>query len=502
MPGQTPVPIVQLSALLPPWMERELIRRYEFGETVKTIRSPFTIRKNVHYIVENIARQGALGDRLLYHLLEWEPLAGCALIFAGTKRRLNEIAKLIPASIKFVMFTSDQTIQEQEDLFTGLKTSKYPTIVLATEAFGAAVNLPDIRLCIHYGGARSVFVFANQVGRMVRTIDGSTRQIGKSVLLFNDALQWNDWQFGGIKVDGDAVVEYAQAPCKVGFLHCFLDGVASLTTCWDHPDVEPCCGCVSVSMVAKRTQTHTLNQIFDEVKTIEVPPELLSEIRDHTRAAQTFSMTHRVKLNSSIERARSFIDKRVKVRVNACSHLIWGDVSEDCKFCDALCPTCQSHSHGTCKYTGDSPKGLCWTCGVAGQFGGHPKKLKEVCHSPLRYTRAMAWQVWRAYKGMDPILELPVACIKAINESNLGIDLLVGPQAFADWMTNGNDLCTNWMLLLGVVGEFNQQIKLMHYNVIESFPKASQSPFHKSAKVQVRSFVIFILLKPCSRHVM
>jgi hypothetical protein len=32
------------------------------------------------------------------------------------------------------MFSADQTIQEQENLLTGLKTSKDPTIVLATEA--------------------------------------------------------------------------------------------------------------------------------------------------------------------------------------------------------------------------------------------------------------------------------------------------------------------------------------------------------------------------------
>jgi superfamily II DNA helicase RecQ len=168
-----PVPLVLLSATVPPRMEQQL--RIHFGSQFLTIRKS-TVRPELQYQVQAVRRQGDMDAMILATLRRHDEQlrSGRAIVFCLRRQETEDLSSMINhqcgSSLAGYyhggMDPNERTITQDEWMSGSIK------VMVATKAFGMGIDFPGIRVVIHKGMSSSLLDYAQETGRGGR--DGQT----------------------------------------------------------------------------------------------------------------------------------------------------------------------------------------------------------------------------------------------------------------------------------------------------------------------------------------
>jgi hypothetical protein len=219
---QTGVPIVCLSATVPPTLEPAL-KRLIGGPTWRVIRTG-TQKRNIHYRVGCYASKAAALESLKKHVRYYEgqlePVEGILIIVrskgdadeVGSKRKLN-----------CPVYHSDIPDDERDKLSQDWIAGRFTTIV-ATPGLGTGVHHQGCRIVIHFNLPYGMIGFAQDTGRA-----GRANLFGLSIILY-----WKPFptlteeDHSGCQALTDML---ESVRCMRSYMSRFLDGEALSVTC-------------------------------------------------------------------------------------------------------------------------------------------------------------------------------------------------------------------------------------------------------------------------------
>jgi ATP-dependent DNA helicase RecQ len=132
-------------------------------------------RKNLAYIVRHAPDK----RQQLIHILN--SVAGCAIVYARSRRRTKEVTELLSeAGISATFFHAGLDQATKDERQRDWQQDKI-RVMVATNAFGMGIDKPDVRLVIHIDSPDSIEAYFQEAGRAGR--DG---QKAYAVLLYNE----------------------------------------------------------------------------------------------------------------------------------------------------------------------------------------------------------------------------------------------------------------------------------------------------------------------------
>ena len=132
-------------------------------------------RKNLAYIVRHAPDK----RQQLIHILN--SVAGCAIVYARSRRRTKEVTELLcEAGISATFFHAGLDQATKDERQRDWQQDKI-RVMVATNAFGMGIDKPDVRLVIHIDCPDSIEAYFQEAGRAGR--DG---QKAYAVLLYNE----------------------------------------------------------------------------------------------------------------------------------------------------------------------------------------------------------------------------------------------------------------------------------------------------------------------------
>ncbi|MGH7974641.1 MAG: helicase-related protein [bacterium] len=166
-----PVPVILMSASVPPSMVQDLI--HQFHISVKTIRTS-TDRPELKYHVSMTASEQAM-DNLISAELRLFGIGTfvCpdrAIVFTQTVAEAEALSRKINSEFgnsSCLTYTGETINEERKARFESWR-SGVVRIMVATASFSAGVDYSHVRLVIHRGCARSMIAFAQESGRAGR----------------------------------------------------------------------------------------------------------------------------------------------------------------------------------------------------------------------------------------------------------------------------------------------------------------------------------------------
>ena len=207
-------PIIALTATATPQVQDDIIAQLKLAnpERIITGFNRANIALRVRYTPKDADKL-----RELQQLVRASQ--GSAIIYAGTRRKTEEIAEYCNDALKVTTQFYHAGLDDArralvQDAFMHSKAQ----IIVTTNAFGMSVDKPDIRTVIHYTIPSTVEAYYQEVGRAGRDGDPA-----RGVLLYapeDRALQ--EWF-----IDNDA-----PEPSKILHLHCLLRRLATIAPVW------------------------------------------------------------------------------------------------------------------------------------------------------------------------------------------------------------------------------------------------------------------------------
>lgn len=161
-----PVPIVLLSATVPPSMETQLACHYATSRLL-VIRCPVTSRPELLYsvidapnifeaIVARIKKQGFLGKP--------------GIVFCTTRNEAEDVASRLQKKLKVPCLSYHSTLDDdlKQKNQSQFMTDSPVTIMCATSAFGVGIDKANVAFVYHYGIPYSLLDYIQEAGRAAR----------------------------------------------------------------------------------------------------------------------------------------------------------------------------------------------------------------------------------------------------------------------------------------------------------------------------------------------
>lgn len=228
-------PVVLMTATCGPAMQGPMLENLGLG-TIRTIRSR-TDRPEIMY---SIWPGEPLGEgRLPAVIAEWHRtelsrhLSGSksqVIIYVTTKA----IGMRVAAELKLDFFESGTAADEKKRLYMGFRSGQIQAMV-ATQAFGAGIDIDSVDVVIHAGSPRSMVDFAQESGRA-----GRAGQTALSIV-FRTA-GGGRWAEADDNCGGKEMREWLEGSgCRRTGLGRYLDGAS--TQCASVPGARLCDNC-------------------------------------------------------------------------------------------------------------------------------------------------------------------------------------------------------------------------------------------------------------------
>ena len=168
-------PTIALTATATDAVRRDIVEQLDLVDP-KTFITGFA-RDNLFYEVKRPQNDREKGEMLVRFLNE---TPGSGIVYASTRKKTEEVAELINASVSRPSITyhagmaPDERRRAQEDFMSGKVE-----IVVATNAFGMGIDKADVRFVVHYNMPGTLEAYYQEAGRAGR--DG---RLSKCLLLY------------------------------------------------------------------------------------------------------------------------------------------------------------------------------------------------------------------------------------------------------------------------------------------------------------------------------
>ena len=161
--------LLGLTATINPRELNDIISDFNINRN-QIIKSPTTARGEIQIVVVKQFDENKKEERL-WELLKIHNEDKCLVYLYRKyhKRGAEELAKKAreEKNLNAICFHGDMTGIERQEIINQFKTNK-ANIIFATNAFGMGIDIPDIRLVIHYMIPESVEQYYQEIGRAAR----------------------------------------------------------------------------------------------------------------------------------------------------------------------------------------------------------------------------------------------------------------------------------------------------------------------------------------------
>jgi superfamily II DNA or RNA helicase len=209
--SRTEVPLVFLSATLPPSRESDFWQRLTLSRVPHHIFRTTTLRSNLRYSVTSLPSMSVVIQRAK-SIIAQTPV-GRIIVYGLDVRTVEQLADLFEA----VRYHSRYA--KKEDALQQFMSGQCRTIV-ATSALGLGIDLADVRAVIHIEAPRNLLDYAQESGRAGR--DG---EISEAVILQSQTA------VGSVQGQDADLQRYLTAHCRRTVLNAYLDGDAVSDRC-------------------------------------------------------------------------------------------------------------------------------------------------------------------------------------------------------------------------------------------------------------------------------
>jgi superfamily II DNA/RNA helicase len=271
--------MILLTATLPPCKEDILWKRMSWkADEVKMFRMP-TARKNIRY---SVVRPGARlkkseHDTFIANMVG--RMNGKGVVYCKAKKRVKELVE--EGLVQCDAFHGDMNTRERATALEAFRTGK-TRIVVATNALGMGVDIPDIEWIIHADEPRDMLDYAQESGRAGR--DGRTSH---AILIT------------GYDDDVDSLVQAyvdGEGGCRRRIPGAYLDGEDGRGRC--RSDEEPCDLCQPGGMPFEHVASHNGQVVPDQDRqsesNVQEIEERFSMQQRQTKAVQMRRTTERM----------------------------------------------------------------------------------------------------------------------------------------------------------------------------------------------------------------
>lgn len=155
------VPILALTATATPLVLGDISRNLKLNKPESHVYGFY--RPNLYYQVEFCAddlEKEVLLQKALHKFSE-----GRVIIYAGTRKRCEELSGRISQNFKDVDYYHAGLSKEERDQTQDAFEKGSVRILVATNAFGMGVDLPDVRLVVHFQMPANIDSYYQEIGR-------------------------------------------------------------------------------------------------------------------------------------------------------------------------------------------------------------------------------------------------------------------------------------------------------------------------------------------------
>lgn len=257
--------VVMLTATLPPSEEDEFRKRIgiEGFETAK-FRAK-TIRQNIAYEVKEYdgSEEAAVAE-IQAQEEQLARLGGKMIVYARSRAGVEKLAEMIG----YPAFHAKMQDREKRRILTTF-SGEGVQVVVATNALGMGIDIPDIRVVVHVDAPNSLRYYGQESGRAGRDGKKSRSIILKRKKAGGPEEEISIWQRAGMRLPGRAQMQafIDGEGCRRIALDEYLDGSTDRIGCGE--DEAACDICeekkrVEVELTAGDEELESVNMAFDE----------------------------------------------------------------------------------------------------------------------------------------------------------------------------------------------------------------------------------------------
>ena len=283
----SPAPMVALTATATPEVLNEIEKNLGLRKTCRVIGR--FARPNLAFSVSHLRTDAERLESLRAHIQDCDISGGGrVIVYCSTRKKTETVATALRSAGTRVVYYHAGRTQGARDQAQNAFESGRASVLVATNAFGMGIDIPDIRLLVHFQTPGSLEAYYQEAGRAGRDGDPS-----RCVLFFGRGDLMTQRRLASLGNAGGAAMARAEAALAKMEAYAGGEGCRQQWLCSHFGDTEsPPCGrcddCLGeTSQVPKRrARTYDATLTDDEREKILSAVEALSKPVGKTTLAQ------------------------------------------------------------------------------------------------------------------------------------------------------------------------------------------------------------------------